>query len=934
MRVSSAGIVLHAKSDALDLGALARPAGLPVSAGRAKVDVNGTIAAGSADGHLFVEVSRAALYGIRDANLTIDATVQGRRVAGEAAVRLEDVGTFAARSSTLQVGPGRLTTPGPWRKTWGELAFEGHVDLAKLASRVPPRLLPGDAIAGALDVAGLVARDDAGDTTPSVDVTLKTTGFTIAGRKSGVPWSLTGIDPTLEVKVDGKTGRTTVAADLREGAAELARVDASSDAVPYVDIFSDADPVGSLRRTPFDAKLAIAPRSLAALPAIARPGGFAGELAAQATWHGPVASPVVDARVTIAGASNQSLLVVPMDLDAAIHFDDGHLDASLGGDVRKQRVLQADAKIAASTADLLAGVPGAWSGSGHVSLNHFSLRSIAALYDRQVRGTVSGEVRLDGLGRDARGEADLRVDGLQVNGAALKGGNLHLAATGDAIDGQVRIDAADGFLDGKLHLPSRWGGEVAPTIDLTRSGSASLSAKNLRAAFLLPFAPSSVTELDGRIDADVRADVEPGSRSVRPSGTIALQDGLFELATFGTEFHDVAALLTMTPDGIVRLEQASASGVTGSVRAAATARVDAAGLVGARVEVQMPPKDPLPLVFDGVPMGAIDGRFTLGVDRGAQGFDVKVDVPAAHIELPTGAATRDAQALGDVEGVAVGVRSRDAAFVPIALDRSRDVAPDAAAARKAPVHIAVKLGNDFRVSRGSDLDIGLQGQPDIVLNDETRVTGQIRLRPGGRLDVQGKSFEIESGAVTFVGADPANPQVVLTAGWSAPEGTRIYADFIGPLKGAQVKLRSSPAKTQNEILALLLYGSADDATDQTSTGDTANQSMLASAAGGAATQQLNQALGGVNRALDKLGLGGGISTKIDTSQVNPRPEVAVQIARDISLQVAWVLGAPPLTQPDLTFLTLDWRFLRKWSLETTVGDAGTSIVNVIWQHRY
>ena len=32
--------------------------------------------------------------------------------------------------------------------------------------------------------------------------------------------------------------------------------------------------------------------------------------------------------------------------------------------------------------------------------------------------------------------------------------------------------------------------------------------------------------------------------------------------------------------------------------------------------------------------------------------------------------------------------------------------------------------------------------------------------------------------------------------------------------------------------------------------------------------------------------------------------------------------------------TLSWRFLRQWSLETTVGDAGTSILDLVWQHRY
>jgi translocation and assembly module TamB len=212
-----------------------------------------------------------------------------------------------------------------------------------------------------------------------------------------------------------------------------------------------------------------------------------------------------------------------------------------------------------------------------------------------------------------------------------------------------------------------------------------------------------------------------------------------------------------------------------------------------------------------------------------------------------------------------------------------------------------------------------------------RVSGQIRLQRGS-IDVQGKPFEIEKGTVTFVEDDPSNPQVFLTAGWSAPDGTRVYADFVGPLKTGKVTLRSEPARPQNEILALILFGTTDE---QNSSSSSQQTSSMAAAAGGVATQPLNQALGGVNHALDKLGLAGGISTKVDTSTPNPRPEVEVQIARDISLQVAWVLGAiPPGTNPDTTLVTLDWRFLRKWALETTVGDQGTSIVDVVWQHRY
>ena len=61
----------------------------------------------------------------------------------------------------------------------------------------------------------------------------------------------------------------------------------------------------------------------------------------------------------------------------------------------------------------------------------------------------------------------------------------------------------------------------------------------------------------------------------------------------------------------------------------------------------------------------------------------------------------------------------------------------------------------------------------------------------------------------------------------------------------------------------------------------------------------------------------------------------MQIARDISLQIAVVLGQPPPgVNPDRTLFTLDWRFLSKWSLATTVGDAGTTIFDLLWQRRY
>jgi hypothetical protein len=62
--------------------------------------------------------------------------------------------------------------------------------------------------------------------------------------------------------------------------------------------------------------------------------------------------------------------------------------------------------------------------------------------------------------------------------------------------------------------------------------------------------------------------------------------------------------------------------------------------------------------------------------------------------------------------------------------------------------------------------------------------------------------------------------------------------------------------------------------------------------------------------------------------------VAVQVAKNISVELAVVLPSAVVYAPDTTLITVDWRFVRQWSLATTVGDGGTTIFDVVWRHRY
>ena len=937
VQASSEGVLVQTKTSALDLAALASFVHVPVTRGTLSLDVDATVGARSADGRVSLEVANAALYGIRDANARVEASVHGRRVSGRADVRVEDIATLAVRSSSIDIGPGRLVTAAPWRRTWGAVDFDTHVDLARLVARLPLDRATIGRLGGEVEVEGRVARDSIEDATPGVDVRIRTKDLELAGAAPG-SWHVEGVTPTLHVTVDGDTGATLVQAELDDVQGPLFDLKATSNAVPYAVLFSDQNPAAALRAMPFDATVEIPSRELGPPFTALGVGSIAGRIGAKVHWQGSAMSPSVDLAARITGARfDPALMTSHVDLAIDGHYDGAHAAATLRALARDAEVLRATGAADVRAADVLAsfgGVPLDWSASARASLHKMPLRLLSPLYDRQIRGTASGEIVLEGLHRDAQASATLTVDGLQVGDVTCRTATARIGIGGGVFDGEARIDHIDGFVEGRAHFGTRWGAAPAPSFDPSTRAQVSLSAKRFRAAILSPFLVGTFAELDGRIDASAHAELDPGvsgAMALHPQGSLELSGGTFELMSFGTEFRDAAFKLTLAPDGVVRLENATAHGLSGTVRAAATAQFDAAGLAAARASVRMPAKDPLPLVFDGVQLGQLDGQFDLSLERTGHEVDIAVDVPTAHVRLPSGLPSADVQALGDVEDVEIGVRRGPDRFTSVSLDAAHDAPPESKAGRKAQTKVGVRLGHDVHVSRGTNLDVRLEGQPTITFAGATTVAGQIRM-PSGSIDVQGKPFEIENGTVTFVGSDPANPQVVLTAGWTASDGTRVYADFIGPLKTAQVRLRSSPARSQNEILALILYGTSDAAAVTTTSAATSTQSAPFA---GVAAQPLNQALGGVNRLMQNLGMAGGITTKIDTSQIVARPEVEVQISRDISLQVAWVLGAPPPgTNPDTALVTLDWRFLRKWSLETTVGDAGTSILNLVWQQRY
>jgi translocation and assembly module TamB len=307
------------------------------------------------------------------------------------------------------------------------------------------------------------------------------------------------------------------------------------------------------------------------------------------------------------------------------------------------------------------------------------------------------------------------------------------------------------------------------------------------------------------------------------------------------------------------------------------------------------------------------------VDQGRE-LRVGIEIPRLQVELPD-SLPDGVQTLDDVDRVRVGTLRRGR-FILLPTDAPDAVEEASASTFRTRLSIALR---DARIIKGDMLSTFVYGNPTLLIeNGRAVMSGALKLR-GGRVDIKGRRFEIETGTITFTG-DPANPNVVLTAKWQAPDDTTIFADFVGPLTTGKVTLRSDPPRSREEILALVVFGRAEGYSSGGQQADKGTQAV--GMAGGFATEGLNKVLDDVTDL--------EIRTRVDTSSsTNPRPELEVQISQAIAARIAYVLGQiQPGQAPDKTYGTIDWNFRPEWSLETTVGDRASTTVDMIWERRY
>lgn len=887
-----------------------------------------------AKGDVHARLEGLAVGNLRGGHATVDATIDGPRIGLDLDVSLEQVGNLSLHAKRLVVG-GNPAQMKSWEAAYGSTRIDGSVDLRKLAALLPADVLPIDA-AGRVTIAGTIARDDA-TAPPEARIHVETSGLVVVARgasqatKTGLrvtdvaPFRFDGVDIGTDVRVDGTTGNSEFALRLTDATGLLLALDVKA-LLPFREFFeSPAAAIAKLEVAPLAVRLVVPQRPLARMPSWVGTRAYGGTVEADFEANGTILDPHAEFTLRARGLRETSVRrAVPIDADVTASYDGA--TANLGVEMRDRdkRWFALTSRVDAKLRDWIErpdATDRTWRAGAQATIDGFELANVGALLGQRLRGTVRGTVVLDGLHDDAKLHGRLDLERLAVGRALYPRGAVSVDAEAGRFQASARVDQTDGFLEAGVTSGMLWGKELVPSLDAAQPVDAHIEAKAFRAAAILPFVRSVFNELDGRIDADAKFSVDPQSQATKMGGQIRFREGVLQVASFGDELRDAAATVTLRPDGTIAIDDVHASSAQGKITADGVVVTKGLDFERATGNVHIAEKEALDFVLEGQPLGQVFGSSHVEVrkDAAAKKLSVVVDVPELQLKLPQ-ALKVGVQDLSRDSRIRVGTFTDASTFVKLKLDKGDE---EEVKVDETVTQIDVTLGS-IVVRRGNQIKVQFTGKPRVVIaNGKTEMSGQVELR-SGTVDLQGKVFKVESGTITFQPEDLSNPIVVATASWDPGDGTRVFADFVGPVKHGKLTLRSEPSMPPNEILALVMFGSANGM-NRSNSGSAGGAAI--GAGGGLATQ-------GLTEALDDLA-GIQATARIDTSQANnPRPEIEVQVSPTVSVQVAHVLGNPPITDPDLNLATVDWRFRRNWSLETTIGDRGKAMIDAVWQKRY
>jgi hypothetical protein len=735
-----------------------------------------------------------------------------------------------------------------------------------------------------------------------LDVTVVDLGFE-ARPMPDQPYTLTAGQLRANVAYNAQAGTLNGAVTLLDSSGELVAgsgamsLDASALSLPPHELLQ------ALLEAPADVVLSMSPRTLDRLPVTVT--GLLGTVSARAILRGSLAKPRLTGTVTASNVVDASSPnAIPLNILAQGEY------LPLTGQITAQASLsQGTLRVASVLAEgqvpaLGASAPAATQGTLEAHLQDVPLQILGPLADSDVRGTLSGALRVRLLPDGVELRAMLSPKDIWLLGGQLGNGTLTLDGSANRVFGQLELSASQASLAGSIAL------EFSAEQYL-RAAHVDINARNLEAGLLAPAVDTVFSSLNGALDVQGRLSMSRAAADQKwqthIDGLAALREGNAHLLVLGLELQDVECTLGARSLGGQNV--LSLSGLKAKARAATHNVVGDASLTlsGLRVtngEARLSITE-FPFTLEGVTKGWGTGDAQAVLTRKPDHMLVEVDIGQLTTRLPLDT-IREAYDL-----------DANPDFRILQLETKVAQAEDTL-----PWVFLIDLGARTRVVRGK-LQLLVAGQPRIDIGERVTLSGTLRLLPGGRIQAMSKPFVIEHGTVSLNPADTGNPTVDLRAAWRAPDGVTIYASAHGPYKDLNdVELGSDSGLSREEIWERIT-GSSSSVSPSTS-----EEATDPTAAGG-----LNAAAFGVNELLgDTLR---DVELRIDPSE-NASYGAAVRVTDRLWFEgryqrdeTAASVGGPS----NIVTGAFDYRFAPKWSLRTELGNAGGTF-DLLWQHRY
>lgn len=203
-------------------------------------------------------------------------------------------------------------------------------------------------------------------------------------------------------------------------------------------------------------------------------------------------------------------------------------------------------------------------------------------------------------------------------------------------------------------------------------------------------------------------------------------------------------------------------------------------------------------------------------------------------------------------------------------------------------------------------------------SDAPLISGDMEL-VRGTLGFAGRSFELESGRISFNGGPASNPSIRVTAA-SAVDGTTVRVNIAGTGQNPAISFSSTPALPQDEIMARILFGNS-----------IAELSAIQAVQLAGSLNSLRGGSGGLN-PLGVLQSATGLDRlRLLNADANSGRETAVAfgqyITNDVYVEIVTDARGYTATQLEISLT-------RALSVLSQIGTGGTSNVNIRYKKDY